>query len=287
LTFLHGFKNTLLGYNQLYYSVCKNEFSRSKRMQCKSHDCKTKRGFTLIELLVVIAIIAILAAVLFPVFARARENARRASCMSNLKQLGLGAMMYVQDYDEKYPQAFWYDSPTFTKSASDYTTQTVAGTPGVRFLTGDAGGTVSGHYVSWMDLIYPYVKSTQLFECPSSTADVRYPSYGYNPQISGWSRTSTSHGIALAAISRPSEIVMYHDANIYYATDYGGDTWCGTTFTTTYKDYLYHHLDGFNVSYTDGHVKWHKMLASPICDVNGAGSYLRGKNMPAWDPSLP
>ena len=63
------------------------------------------RGFTLIELLVVIAIIGILAAILFPVFSRARENARRTSCMSNLKQLGLAAMQYVQDYDGRYPFA--------------------------------------------------------------------------------------------------------------------------------------------------------------------------------------
>lgn len=92
-----------------------------------------RKAFTLIELLVVIAIIAILAAILFPVFARARENARRSSCLSNLKQIGLGAMMYIQDYDERYPQAYWYKSATFTKSASDYVTQTKAGTPGARF----------------------------------------------------------------------------------------------------------------------------------------------------------
>jgi len=253
------------------------------------HFKRTQKAFTLIELLVVIAIIAILASILFPVFARARENARRASCMSNLKQLGLGAMMYVQDYDEKYPQAFWYDSPTFTKSAANYTTQTASGSPGVRFLTGDAGGSPSGHYVSWMDLIYPYLKSTQLFECPSSTADVRYPSYAYNPLISGWNRTSNGVGIALSAVSRPSEIVMYHDANIYYGTDYGGDSWCGATFTGSdpYKTWIYHHLDGFNVAFADGHAKWYKMLASPICDkVSGASSYLRGKNMPSWDPSV-
>ncbi|RYG66851.1 DUF1559 domain-containing protein, partial [bacterium] len=65
----------------------------------------TRQAFTLIELLVVIAIIAILAAILFPVFGRARENARRSSCQSNLKQIGLGIIQYVQDYDEKFPSA--------------------------------------------------------------------------------------------------------------------------------------------------------------------------------------
>src|SRR5690606_6779733 len=71
-----------------------------------SENSGAKRGFTLIELLVVIAIIAILAAILFPVFARARENARRASCQSNLKQIGLGLMQYTQDYDERLPAGF-------------------------------------------------------------------------------------------------------------------------------------------------------------------------------------
>ena len=90
-------------------------------------------AFTLIELLVVIAIIAILAAILFPVFARARENARRSSCQSNLKQIGLGILQYTQDYDEKLP------------SACDN-------------LSGDR---------PWQLTIQPYVKSVQLFKCPS------------------------------------------------------------------------------------------------------------------------
>ena len=88
-----------------------------------------KTAFTLIELLVVIAIIAILAAILFPVFARARENARKLSCQSNLKQIGLGILQYTQDYDERLP------------------------------------GRVNGSFEanSWKRVIYPYVKSTQLF----------------------------------------------------------------------------------------------------------------------------
>src|SRR6185312_8425918 len=93
-------------------------------------DYKFKKGFTLIELLVTIAIIAVLAAILFPVFARARENARRASCMSNLKQMGLGIMQYVQDYDETYPFGFY---------------------------------SVPGGTMYWPMLIYPYVKSEQIF----------------------------------------------------------------------------------------------------------------------------
>lgn len=94
---------------------------------------KAKKGFTLIELLVVIAIIAILAAILFPVFARARENARRASCQSNMKQLGLGLLQYTQDYDENYP----------------------------------IGNQIYFPGIGWAGVIYPYVKSRQIYACPS------------------------------------------------------------------------------------------------------------------------
>ncbi|RYG70643.1 DUF1559 domain-containing protein [bacterium] len=103
---------------------------------------KLTKGFTLIELLVVIAIIAILAAILFPVFGRARENARRSSCQSNLKQIGLGFAQYTQDYDERYPGRY------STGPASD-------GSPGT----------------AWRQALQPYIKSTQLFACPSNSGN--------------------------------------------------------------------------------------------------------------------
>ncbi len=106
------------------------------------------RGFTLIELLVVVAIIAILAAILFPVFARARENARRTSCISNLKQVGLGLLQYTQDYDERNTQA-WYGTDS-----------------------GPSNALGAGNRYKWMDAIFPYIKSEQLFNCPSHTLPV-------------------------------------------------------------------------------------------------------------------
>lgn len=104
---------------------------------------KNRAGFTLIELLVVIAIIAILAAILFPVFAQAREKARQTSCLSNTKQMGLALMMYVQDYDETYCPAYYYGDPTQVANL-------------------DATGNIQ-----WSGMTQPYIKNRGIFVCPS------------------------------------------------------------------------------------------------------------------------
>src|SRR5258706_1742533 len=112
-----------------------------------------RSGFTLIELLVVIAIIAILAAILFPVFATAREKARQASCQSNLKQLGLATMMYATDYDGTFPIA-QYAIPV-----------------GVQYWFRQGSG---GEYDKTLGLLYPYMKNHQVQRCPSWTGVARF-----------------------------------------------------------------------------------------------------------------
>lgn len=125
-----------------------------------------RQAFTLIELLVVISIIALLAAILFPVFSRVRENARRSSCQSNLKQIGLGLGMYITDHDDILPRLDY--GPVASSAGGD--------------------SNIAAGYYKWMDAIYPYVKSEQLFNCPSSrfmpgvgsyTTDGRVKQYVY------------------------------------------------------------------------------------------------------------
>ena len=186
-------------------------------------------GFTLIELLVVIAIIAILAAILFPVFARARENARRSSCQSNQKQIALGFKQYIQDYDEKYP-------PRYAE------------------LSGSAAFEANGADQGWAEILQPYLKSVQIFQCPSETGapatapsnNVGYTDYWYNTYLGS---------INEAAIENVVLCVLSSDGNSnnssYNAPDDGNTT---AGFAPLYS--AQRHLEGANYAFVDGHVKW-------------------------------
>ena len=189
------------------------------------HTHPKAKAFTLIELLVVIAIIAILAAILFPVFARARENARRSSCQSNLKQIGLGVIQYTQDYDEKLP-------------------------------TREVGGT-------WAQKVQPYIKSTQVFACPSNSnssniRDAAIPalnlpaipnSYAFSYH---YISTDSNNPNALALIQSPSIKIMVtengNNENAFAAGDWNtNDLFRDRGFAG--------HLATANYLFGDGHVK--------------------------------
>src|SRR6056297_3098043 len=141
-----------------------------------------RRGFTLIELLVVIAIIAILAAILFPVFARAREKARQASCLSNMKQISLAQMMYAQDYDETM----------VVNATSVHNFDAPDGTP---ITTPDTGAML------WMYLIYPYVNNVQIFTCPSDNHGWSASSYDAG---CGYGKNAYTGNLSKARIDQPS-----------------------------------------------------------------------------------
>ena len=140
---------------------------------------KDRHAFTLIELLVVIAIIAILAAILFPVFARARENARRTSCQSNLKQMGLAIMQYTQDYDERLFGHRNYSPPN---------------------------NSCSGGYAAWPTFIDPYVKNWQIFNCPSFDKNYQGGCTSINSTVYGLS-FNTANTVSNATTSANAGIV--------------------------------------------------------------------------------
>jgi prepilin-type N-terminal cleavage/methylation domain-containing protein/prepilin-type processing-associated H-X9-DG protein len=251
-------------------------FSSQQKQQTS---VRTRRGFTLIEILVVVAIISLLAAILFPVFSRARESARRASCQSNLKQIGLAFMQYVQDYDERYPPGAG------------------SGNPGT----------------GWANQIEPYGKSLKILRCPSDPYKgvgnffpygASYPpeiiSYYYNQNFSGcfpyaspWVGDHPEAPVNLAQANAPAQTVLVWECarGYFYPTclasagcnsgwgdslspvgngdsaggggppvpasgqlsggNNGGTPASGTTSTPR-------HFDGANYLAADGHVKWLK-----------------------------
>ncbi len=232
-----------------------------------------RRGFTLIELLVVIAIIAILAAILFPVFAQAREKARSISCLSNLKQLGLAAQMYTQDYDEQYGG-------------------------GSTHLLGDPGNCFGHRW--WLDMLDPYIKNRQMKVCPServyagfwdyTLGDVPgtqcgegayYASYSWNvvgcwfdganglnqlpgftcfgdPNLRYW---GIRRGTSAAAIVRPAELIMVMDTREGWI-----ETWADvmTDLARSRDGLAYRHNDGFNAAFADGHAKYFRKRATKL-----------------------
>jgi prepilin-type N-terminal cleavage/methylation domain-containing protein/prepilin-type processing-associated H-X9-DG protein len=218
--------------------------------------CRTRRGFTLIELLVVIAIIAILAAILFPVFAKARENARRASCQSNMKQIGLGIMQYTQDYDEMYPRRIFNQ------------------------------GAPSGFQPIWAQVIQPYIKSAQLFQCPSNgnakshftqTAqnNGQYPaiarSYAYNARFGNDDGNPTA---GLSDVQSPAGKIIVSEIYGTDWNDYGSPWWGSGNWDVGFAG----HLSTANYLFADGHVKslrptatgtpfnmWGNMDGSSVC----------------------
>jgi prepilin-type N-terminal cleavage/methylation domain-containing protein/prepilin-type processing-associated H-X9-DG protein len=220
----------------------------------------TKNAFTLIELLVVIAIIAILAAILFPVFGRARENARRSSCQSNLKQIGLGLLQYTQDYDEMMTRV-WY---------------------GV-----DAGqSSLTGTRYKWMDATMPYTKSVQIFDCPSNTdgqkygfrSGYEYGSYGYNSaywdtsdQVRGPGPSNISHAMIVSPATtiwvadtapRPTETAATANTFEFTWQTISLQPTVDTSKTHRSLDRIQErHLESVNVLFVDGHVKSQKLTA--------------------------
>ncbi len=226
-------------------------------------------GFTLIELLVVIAIIAILAAILFPVFAQARESARTTSCLSNQKQLTLGILQYVQDYDERFPFGF-YDLP-----ASDPR----------KGKTDQFGGVYLDQHVGWDEACQPYIKNKQILFCPSANN----PGNDYNDKSKnddGWTGSlnyttncrlvgrdwgAWDQSQKLAVLSYPAQTILLTENG-----DQGSEGACrgdnGTEWgwagdqkaalvqqgaTGKKPGPLARHKGGANYAFTDGHAKWY------------------------------
>ena len=209
---------------------------------------RRSRGFTLIELLVVIAIIAILAAILFPVFARAKEKARQTSCLSNIKQIQLAVIMYTQDYDEYMPRSWFY-------------------------LNNQQGWT-------WADVVLPYIRNDNIFDCPSTSRRIARSTsaigtsvfsrnrmdYGANTSYWGGSNQGCTDqayhpwfGTTNAECRDPAQTITMFDCNGSHARGAACDVWGGFINGNANVE---RHNDGINFAFYDGHAKWMRRTAA-------------------------
>jgi prepilin-type N-terminal cleavage/methylation domain-containing protein/prepilin-type processing-associated H-X9-DG protein len=210
------------------------------------------KGFTLIELLVVIAIVAILAAILFPVFSRAREKARQASCASNLKQIGLAGLQYAQDYDERLFPIAYDDWSHYWWGYVDRARQTVDFSRG---------------------FLQPYMRNAQIKACPTFRENTNFAyghlGYGYNyAYLSPMNPpTWTPIAVSLAQIANPAETVWIADAAQWRTWGAGAPVFEGTGFLEppSYFNPTFHgrHTEVGNVLWCDGHVKVFKPVFRP------------------------
>lgn len=242
---------------------------------------RVNKAFTLIELLVVIAIIAILAAILFPVFAQARSKARQAACLSNMKQIGLGSMMYAQDYDEVMPG----NTPLNTNGITDARWPAPATTAHSAGFSEQFGWMQPydpanpGTFRIWARDIQPYIKNTAVFHCPETkprSSDGPCAAGGGTCEVTGPDAAKAGignillNGIAaskpLAVLPAPADIIFAHEVRNFNRVaqekprgiTVNGET-LYTGFAHAYYDVL--HNGGADLLFCDGHAKWQKRSA--------------------------
>jgi prepilin-type N-terminal cleavage/methylation domain-containing protein/prepilin-type processing-associated H-X9-DG protein len=247
---------------------------------------RARKGFTLIELLVVIAIIAILAAILFPVFAQARDKARAAACLNNLKQIGIGLMMYAQDYDEVL--------------AGNHTgaPHSGAGDAGAANLTpiGFMDKDETRVRRNWARDLQPYLKNTQVYSCPNSiprSSISAGSTYAETTDPAGANASYLLNGITsskpLAAITEPADIVFLHEykarSRVAQVRPHPDGNINGVPafrqFNHQFYDYM--HNEGANLLYCDGHAKWKKKTQIRFRDFGANTSGQANPNRPFQD----
>ncbi|MBI3947262.1 MAG: DUF1559 domain-containing protein [Armatimonadetes bacterium] len=207
-----------------------------------TRDALGRRGFTLVELLVVIAVVAILAAILMPVFAKARERARQTQCLSNLKQIAAAWQMYAQDHDETACPAYYFTSGWRFEHAWDFT------------LDWGAGNTPKWY----RGLLGPYIQSGAVHHCPSFSGEAwgrPFTGYAYNTTYIGGDVLAGGRPCSLAAIADPAGTVLFAEGG-------WGDPVSGCNYLRAPSDYQFpwgtahfRHTGVANVAYADGHVK--------------------------------